>query len=611
MICLTCQTPNDPTSRFCTSCGADIATPTPVAKSADATESDRSASKAFAPFDKDAKPASALADDEVTLVSSADSRQRATTVSSSGRTGAATSHIGRTIEGRYRIDAKIGVGGMGAVYRAARLLISDEVAIKILHPEHVSEPGASERFKREAQAAARLKHPNAVFIIDFGITSDGIVYLVMELLHGQSLRQIIKQEGPLKPSAAAEILNQICGALDEAHRLQIVHRDLKPDNIVVKNTINGLHVKVLDFGIAKLRDLSANILTQTGGVMGTPHYMSPEQCLGEEIDHRSDIYSLGIVLYEMLAGVVPFNRPTSTAVVVQQVNDPPPPLRKINAAISPAVEAVVLQALAKKQEDRPQSALALAAAFSTVVNADLPASVVSPPPAAGQAVGGSARLNPTVVVTPIQRPSIGQTNTTPVGGEGGQNKVSTGLIIVGALGLLAIGALVAILLIGPRGTNPANNAAPSPQPTIDTASAASSSPATSARESSPPNLREIAPAPAPKVRLPAVDTSKPPPPVSSLPDQFQRRYTGSIGNGKSFSMTLERSGSYLRGTATTYGPNGRTDNLSGELYADGRFKLEDNRQTGIYAGKIHNDGTVTEGLWTSTEGKGAYRFYLQ
>ncbi|MGQ0763990.1 MAG: protein kinase domain-containing protein [Acidobacteriota bacterium] len=268
--------------------------------------------------------------------------------------------LGRTIEGKYRIDAKLGAGGMGAVYRAHRLLIGDDVALKILHPEHVSQPDATERFRREAQAAARLKHANAVSIYDFGVTNDGLVYLVMELVEGQSLREIIKQQGPLTPSAAAEVISQVCAALDEAHRQQIVHRDLKPDNIVVKPMLNGLRVKVLDFGIAKLRDLTAGNLTQTGSVMGTPHYMSPEQCLGEELDSRSDIYSLGIVLYEMLAGVVPFNSPMSTAVVVQHVNQAPPPLRTINLSISTAVEAVVMHALAKQRQERPQSAAALA-----------------------------------------------------------------------------------------------------------------------------------------------------------------------------------------------------------------------------------------------------------
>jgi serine/threonine protein kinase/tetratricopeptide (TPR) repeat protein len=384
MICETCKTPSDEGARFCSGCGGELAHSTASLQARENAQ----VSAAVA-------PAGAPQDDEVTHVRSALSANDASVAVMGSRSNnsvmpaiAGDSIIGRTIENKYRIDAKLGAGGMGAVYSAHRLLIGDEVAVKILHPQHVSEPQATERFRREAQAAARLKHPNAVSIYDFGVTSDGLVYLVMELVEGQSLREIIKQQGPLTQSAAAEVINQVCAALDEAHRQQIVHRDLKPDNIVVKTMLNGLRVKVLDFGIAKLRDLTAGNLTQTGSVMGTPHYMSPEQCLGEELDSRSDIYSLGVVLYEMLIGVVPFNSPTSTAVVVQHVNQAPPSLRAMNLSVSPRVEAVVLHALAKRPEDRPQSAAALAnelnAAVSSVSATASFASTPSPSFASGQ-----------------------------------------------------------------------------------------------------------------------------------------------------------------------------------------------------------------------------------
>jgi hypothetical protein len=199
-------------------------------------------------------------------------------------------------------------------------------------------------------------------------------------------------------------------------------------------------------------------------------------------------------------------------------------------------------------------------------------------------------------------------NNYQIGGQGGQNNVSTALVIVGALGLLAIGALVAILLIGPRETTTANNAAPSPQPTIDTASAASPSSATNVKEQSTPNLRETAPAPAPEVRPPAVVIPKPPPSVSSLPDQFQRRYAGRIGNGIPFSMTLERSGRALMGTAST---GGSTDTLSGTIEPDGSFTLKGYEngidQTGTYTGQILNSGQIT-GYWAGTKKRGSARF---
>jgi len=333
LICSSCQSSNNLDARFCNNCGATL-------------------------------PAQKPAPDVNTFVVSSEAG-----VESQAPQDA---FMGRIIEGKYRIDTLIGSGGMGAVYQATRLLIGDEVAIKILHSERVVDPHASERFQREARAAARLKHPNAVSIYDFGVSSDGLQYLVMELIEGKSLREFAKQQGPLEPALAAEVTSQVCAALDEAHRQHIVHRDIKPDNIILNSTPTGLRVKVLDFGIAKLRDDTASHLTQTGSVMGTPHYMSPEQCLGEELDSRADIYSVGVVLYEMLCGRVPFNSPISTAVVVQHVNQPPPPLRTINPGLSPQLEAAVLHALEKRREARPQTATVFArevkdAAESTVL----------------------------------------------------------------------------------------------------------------------------------------------------------------------------------------------------------------------------------------------------
>ena len=315
--------------------------------------------------------------------------------------------IGSTIDGKYRIESKLGEGGMGAVYCATRMLIGDVVAIKVLHTEQVADQQAIERFRREAQAAARLKHPSVVTIHDFGVINKNLAYLVMELVEGDSLRSIIKQHGPLTPSAAAEITSQVCAALEDAHHRHIVHRDLKPDNIIVTASQAGLRVKVLDFGIAKLRDLpvSADSLTQTGTVIGTPRYMSPEQCMGEELDGRSDIYSLGIILYEMLSGVVPFNAPSLTALIMQQVNQAPPSLRAININITPAIEQVVMWALDKRPEARPQTAGALAQALRNAVNGEgyarptaRPQMMTSQAPSIPTAGGAGAELAPTVPI---------------------------------------------------------------------------------------------------------------------------------------------------------------------------------------------------------------------
>jgi serine/threonine protein kinase len=278
--------------------------------------------------------------------------------------------IGQIIDKRYQLESLIAVGGMGAVYRAKRLSIGDEVAVKILHDFFSGDQAASDRFQREAQMAARLKHPNAVNIYDFGTTDEDLRYLVMELVEGQSLREIIDKQGVLPFSAVADITTQVCAALDEAHRCGIIHRDIKPDNIIVHNTLNGLRVKVLDFGIAKLRDnTAATNLTQTGSIMGTPHYMSPEQCLGEELDQRSDIYSIGIVIYQMLCGRLPFNAPVTTAVVVQHVNQAPPSLREFNQSVPVSVESVVFHALEKQPNARPATAGLLAHELNSAFSA--------------------------------------------------------------------------------------------------------------------------------------------------------------------------------------------------------------------------------------------------
>jgi serine/threonine protein kinase len=263
---------------------------------------------------------------------------------------------GSTLDQKYYLESKLGVGGMGTVYRAGRLLIGDRVAVKVLHPDQMTDPQAVERFRREAQIGARVKHPNVVTVYDFGVSSEGLSYLVMDLAEGENLGSLIERQGALAETDAAEIIRQVCAALDEAHRQGVVHRDIKPQNIIVQTTPDGPQVKVLDFGAAASREVTTSNLTRTGAIVGTPDYMSPEHCLGEELDWRSDIYSLGVVLFEMLTGVTPFDSPTTTAIVIKHVNDPPPPPRALNPNISPAVEAVTLRALEKRRDARPQTA---------------------------------------------------------------------------------------------------------------------------------------------------------------------------------------------------------------------------------------------------------------
>jgi len=280
--------------------------------------------------------------------------------------------IGLVIDDKYRIEEKIGEGGMGKVYRATHVHMDNTVALKILHTHLASDQTALERFRREARAAAYIRHPNAVAVTDFGVTKDtGIAYLVMEFLEGVELRQKIKQQKQLDYEETFFIVQQTCAALQAAHAKGIIHRDLKPDNIWLLPTEDGItRVKVLDFGIAKLKTTTeTSALTQQGMIVGTPYYMSPEQCRGEELDARSDIYSMGVILYEMMTGEVPFQASTPVGVVLKHANEPPRPPHELRGELPTPLEDVILRALKKKREDRQESATQLAQELETALYA--------------------------------------------------------------------------------------------------------------------------------------------------------------------------------------------------------------------------------------------------
>ncbi len=290
-----------------------------------------------------------------------------TATSTAAPSGQSDRLLGRVLDAKYELLACLGAGGMGTVYRARRLHIGDEVAVKVLHQNYTAEADMVERFRREARACAALRHANIVTIYDYSETrADALAYIVMELVPGKSLGQWLKDGNRLPLSRAVALMRHICAGVGAAHRRQIIHRDLKPDNIIiVPPSCEGETetAKVVDFGIAKLRDLAATqALTEAGLVIGTPFYMSPEQCRGEALDARSDVYSLGVMFYEMIAGMRPFNAPTPTGVIAKQLTQAPPPLHP-TLKIPARVEAVLLQALAKDPQVRPADATALAQAL--------------------------------------------------------------------------------------------------------------------------------------------------------------------------------------------------------------------------------------------------------
>ena len=259
--------------------------------------------------------------------------------------------VGHTLDDKYRLEERLGIGGMGTVYRARHLLIDRPVAVKVLNPRFVEDEAARTRFRREAKACGRLQHVNAVTVTDFGTSQDGYVYLVMELLEGRTLRDVLAKEAPLDPARSVALMLQISAAVAAAHEAGIIHRDLKPANIfIVQRAEVPAVVKVLDFGIAKLAAESLDedepkTLTQVGAMIGTPRYMSPEQCDGAELTPAADVYSLGVILYEMLTGTVPFSGSTPLAIAMKHTGEIPRSPRDFVSSIPPALEQVVLHTL--------------------------------------------------------------------------------------------------------------------------------------------------------------------------------------------------------------------------------------------------------------------------
>lgn len=270
--------------------------------------------------------------------------------------------VGERLFGDYLLKKKLGEGGMGAVYLAENMAIDQKIAVKVLHPSAARDDETLQRFNREANAIARLSHPNTIRVFIFGKTEEPLIYLAMEYVDGTTLRDALFNDGPFDALRAIAIMRQTLHALSEAHELGVVHRDMKPDNIMLTE-FRGVRdfVKVLDFGIAKVtepRGGQQKKLTQAGVVYGTPEYLSPEQARGRDIDFRADLYALGIILYEMVTGVVPFTGDTALAVLSGHVyQEPPDPTTVSDADVSDAMRDIILRAIAKDPDERYQSAM--------------------------------------------------------------------------------------------------------------------------------------------------------------------------------------------------------------------------------------------------------------
>ena len=296
-----------------------------------------------------------------------------TAASSTEIARAAEALVGSELDGRYRIDALLGSGGMGAVFRGYHRFMDQAVAVKVLRPHLARDPSAVKRFVREARGTLKIASDHAVKVLDFAVTDAGLLYMVLELLDGRTVGAELASDGVIAPRRAVRIARQVCAALAAAHKVGLIHRDLKPDNLMlVRRGADPDHVKVLDFGLAKVMEgtgeqaLSMAALTQGGIVFGTPDYMAPEQALGQPLDGRCDLYALGATLYEMVTGEAPFPRDNPLEVLAAHVRDPVPSARARSAAVPPSLDRLIARCLAKDPAARPTTADALAAELAAL-----------------------------------------------------------------------------------------------------------------------------------------------------------------------------------------------------------------------------------------------------
>jgi serine/threonine-protein kinase len=391
--------------------------------------------------------------------------------------------VGSVIADRYQVSKLLGEGGMGRVYLAKHVRLPQQAAIKVLHPGMIKEADAVARFNREAGNAARIEHDRVARVFDFGETRDGLVYLAMEFVPGRTLREILLTNGRLTPARAANITHQVSDGLDAAHRIGIIHRDLKPDNILVITDDNGTdRSKVVDFGIAKAMDSNQTQLTQTGMLVGTPEFMSPEQVLGETLDARSDVYALALVSYQLFTGALPFGGSTPERSLAARLMEDPKPL----SAVAPDVDwpqglqDAFDRALAREPNERTPSSLEFGDTVVSAVEQWLGVSVLRgrTPMSTPSLVTSAALMSPSATSTrTAATPMVTAVNQQPaVGADAPIARSSSKRGMMFAGGGLLVAAVATVLVLMPKGPSDTGNVANTVAPLADGSNPATTTP---------------------------------------------------------------------------------------------------------------------------------------
>jgi len=413
---------------------------------------------------------------------------------------------------RYEVGRLLGAGGMAEVFEGRDRLLARRVAIKVLQAQFARDPSFLIRFKREAQAAASLSHPNIVGVYDTG-TEDGTHFIVMEYVEGRTLKDVIRAEGPLYPERAAEVCADVCSALIAAHARGLIHRDIKPGNVML--TPEG-KVKVMDFGIA--RATTSETITQTAAVVGTAQYISPEQAQGQTVDYRSDLYSVGCCLYEMLTGTVPFTGATPVAIAYRHVREDPTPPRMLNPDVPAPLEAITLKAMSKLPDNRYQTAAEMHDDLERFRNGQpVHATPLMDAAAATQAIPRDGGADPTAMLGTVPADRAAR-YAEP---EEVERRTSVGWIVVSLLALVVVGLAAFFITRAVTGTGDGTETTLAPTTVPPTTAAPTSAPTTAPPTTAPPTTKP--PTTAPPTTAPpttAPPTTAPPttaPPTTAPP----------------------------------------------------------------------------------------------